>query len=352
MTSPADATGASSLPTHLIIVCCHAIYLGSSGGLPGSGAGSESDVVTRARASRDEKNWLIEPFQQGETDTYIAHVEAGVRALAQDPNALLVFSGGATKRDRTDKTEGDGYFDVAVEHDFFNVDTTATTTGIDTATADATQSSLRLRDRIFVDRYATDSYQNILSSLVQWPIFVEGFKSKTSSSSSSTEKSKSALPGGGGETRPNDIGAVSWPSKLTIVSHDFKRSRFLDLHLPAIQWPSSSVEYVGIDPPFDEVRMLEIQEGDRVRGYGAWRDDLYASGHLLSSKRVKRGWDPDVFRRDVLDRFSHGTTSPPPPPSSSDNNDDGDTRSALEKVVFWNQTTTGRVLTGEDVPWS
>jgi hypothetical protein len=36
---------------------------------------------------------LIEPFQRGETPTFTAHVQAGLRALADDPYGLLVFSG-------------------------------------------------------------------------------------------------------------------------------------------------------------------------------------------------------------------------------------------------------------------
>lgn len=76
-------------PTHLIIVCCHAIYLGPD--------------------CSDESNWLIEPFQSGETGTFTAHIEAGVRELARDNDALLVFSGGATKREKTDITEGESY---------------------------------------------------------------------------------------------------------------------------------------------------------------------------------------------------------------------------------------------------
>ena len=90
-------------PTHLIIVCCHAIYLPSQPG-----------------GCTDEANWLIEQFQTGETETYIRHVEAGVRELARDPdNAILVFSGGATKPSRTERGEAEGYlvsfFSVVVE---------------------------------------------------------------------------------------------------------------------------------------------------------------------------------------------------------------------------------------------
>lgn len=36
---------------------------------------------------------LIEGFQRGETPTFIAHIRAGLEILAQDPDALLIFSG-------------------------------------------------------------------------------------------------------------------------------------------------------------------------------------------------------------------------------------------------------------------
>lgn len=36
---------------------------------------------------------LIEPFQKGETPTFIEHVKAGLDALVQRPDSLLVFSG-------------------------------------------------------------------------------------------------------------------------------------------------------------------------------------------------------------------------------------------------------------------
>ncbi|KAK7900366.1 hypothetical protein LTR67_004112 [Exophiala xenobiotica] len=89
ITSSTSAS-ASTSPNHLIIVCCHAIYTGGS--------------------AEDESNWLLEPFQRGETATYLAHIEAGVRELSRDKeHAILVFSGGATKRDRTDRSEGEGY---------------------------------------------------------------------------------------------------------------------------------------------------------------------------------------------------------------------------------------------------
>lgn len=96
-----------------------------------------------------------------------------------------------------------------------------------------------------------------------------------------------------------------FPIRLTMVSHGFKRARFQDLHLPAMQYPLDHVTYLGIDPPFDAVRIAEIEEGDRLRGFGAWEQDLYGVGEVLKSKREKRGWDEPSFRKEVLEQYEH-----------------------------------------------
>ncbi|KAJ9496788.1 hypothetical protein H2202_007862 [Exophiala xenobiotica] len=305
MSSITSSTSASTSPNHLIIVCCHAIYTGGS--------------------AEDESNWLIEPFQRGETATYIAHIEAGVRELSRDKeHAILVFSGGATKRDRTDRSEGEGYLAVATEKNLFNLDTTPPS----------------LRQRIFVDRYATDSYQNILLSLVQWPLFVRRLELISSDSTSTSSKlplpSEQSTCGGGGGEMP----MPAWPTKLTIVSHEFKRARFLELHLPAIAWNREETVFVGIDPPFDKTRMAEIEEGDRLRGYGAWKGDLYGVGEGPRGKRAKRGWDGDAFRREVLERLGGVGVSL-------------SVREELERVVFWGGGGEGRLLMERvNVPWA
>ncbi|ETI29365.1 hypothetical protein G647_01818 [Cladophialophora carrionii CBS 160.54] len=280
-------------PTHLIIVCCHAIYVGGEGGCA------------------DEANWLIEPFQTGETETYIRHIEAGVKELARNQDtAILVFSGGATKRDRTVRSEGEGYLAVALEKNLFNLDT-----DIDT---DTSPSPSTLRSRIFVDRYATDSYQNVLLPLIQFPLFAQELQSRLrgeavsgsydNHDSHSQARTMPAIDEDGHAAMdPNSDAKLSiptWPAKLTVISHAFKRRRFLNLHVPAARFPGTQTTYIGIDPPFEPGRMAEIEEGDRLRGYGVWEGDLYGLGALLSGKREKRGWDEGVFRAEVVGRFA------------------------------------------------
>jgi hypothetical protein len=138
--------------------------------------------------------------------------------------------------------------------------------------------------RILVDRFATDSYQNILLSLIQFPLFVQKLLDSTETAMAPT----------------------LFPKKITIVSHDFKRARFLDLHLPALQWQGETT-FIGINPPFEPVKMAEIEQGDRLRGYGAWEKDIYGVGAALAKKRIVRGWNEEEFRSQVLARLPTGT---------------------------------------------
>lgn len=164
---------------------------------------------------------------------------------------------------------------------------------------------------MFVDRFATDSYQNILCSLIQSPLF----------SRKLLQDADAALED-----------QIMFPTKLTIVSHEFKRSRFLDLHLPAMHW-TGETNFIGINPPFDAVKMAEIETGDRLRGYGAWERDLYGAGELLANKRIGRGWIEEEFHRKVLKSYPFNL------------------RKELEGLLYWNGGEDLNTLWAGNVPW-
>ena len=130
-----------------------------------------------------------------------------------------------------------------------------------------------LASRIFTECYATDSFQNILFPLLLFPTFANSFATPKSSTGSIQQGSDHLI-------------------HLTIISHAFKRHRFMDLHLPALYFPTSPVrfKYIGIDSPMDEAKRAEAEAGELSRGVKAWEQDPYGVGKVLAEKRRARGW--------------------------------------------------------------
>ena len=280
----------------LIVVCCHAIWIGE----PPSDAFGLENV---------EDGWLIEPFQHGETSTFIKHIQAGLDVLRSKENAILVFSGGPTKPTRTKLTEAGTYRHFVAQnepHDF-----------------------PKNSDRIFTEDFATDSFQNILFSLLGYPRFVHECYNHRSS----------LLP----HAATVQFEVPLSPRQLIVIGHEFKKARFEELHLPALRYPTdpSRFMYIGIDPPFEEQKMQEIKDGDAKRGYGVWKDDLYGTGPVLAQKRVARGWTQErmksltrLWKEELVDPEANGR----------------ETREQFEKIVAFVAGTETHFP--DRAPWS
>jgi len=110
-----------------------------------------------------------------------------------------------------------------------------------------------------------------------------------------------------------------WPENITIVSHEFKRRRFLDLHVEVARWPRNRVVFVGIDPEYmimgsenwDQGRAEEVLKGEKERGFAAWEKDLLGTGSELRGKRARRNyWKvPQVWFESDEDRLKSAIRS-------------------------------------------
>lgn len=122
--------------------------------------------------------------------------------------------------------------------------------------------------RIYLEERAMDSFQNVLFS---FSAFYEAF--------------------GGGDGNGEKLDHV------TVVSHEFKRERFMELHLKAVGWGAGEkwTSFVGVDPEYmveegeeSKIRAEEVRRGERERGAEPWRRDERGVGEVLRRKREAR----------------------------------------------------------------
>lgn len=85
----------------------------------------------------------------------------------------------------------------------------------------------------------------------------------------------------------------TWPARLTLVSHAFKRPR-LAAHCAAVGFPAERTAFVGVDPPGMDGG--EGGKAEAVAGVGAalgqWAEDPHGVGEVLAGKREGRNpWE-------------------------------------------------------------
>lgn len=183
----------------------------------------------------DDSEWILEPYQKGEGKVFAQHVRSGLDLLSQDDSSLLVFSGGQTRNGAGPSSEAQSYYSLSMQ----------------------INSDEGLAARRTTEEFARDSLENVLFSVAR-------FYEVTS----------------------------RYPQKITVVSFDFKRDRFLNLHRKAIKFPEHKFHFVGIDPEggvSDATR-----EAERKNAIIPFTEDPYAcSNPLLVKKRMER----NPFRR-------------------------------------------------------
>lgn len=212
-------------PIHLIIVCCHAIYIGG----PTNG--------------HSEKEWLIASFQKDETPTFIQHIQAGLYLLSSSFTSILIISGSKT-RPEVDKSEAQSYLDLCVSNSFWNITTPE-----------------EAKERILLEEQALDSFANVLFSLLKFWRKTGHFPEKMTIVSHGFKEDR---------FMELHIPAIRFPKdKVVFFGID--------------------PEYMKVgNGAFDEERAGEVRRGSREKGFGEWERDPLGVGSVLSGKREGR----------------------------------------------------------------
>ena len=190
-----------------------------------------------------DSSWYLLDYQRRADvpSALVKHIEEGVRITARDPKSVLVFSGGQTRRDAGPRSEGQSYWHVAEHFDWWGTGAGA---------------------RATTEEYARDSLENVLFAACRFQEVVGRY-----------------------------------PKRVTVVSYDFKRRRFVELLGPALHLP---LEFVGVAPG----GRFDAQSAARgeAKAAEAFERDPYGCEGELASKRTAR----NPFRR----REGYGASCP------------------------------------------
>ncbi|GJP47492.1 hypothetical protein CLOM_g6679 [Closterium sp. NIES-68] len=97
-----------------------------------------------------DPSWHLEPYQlnSGAASSFVEHIRLGVTAAAEDSRALLLFSGGETRRDAGPRSEAQSYWNAAEKLSWFG--------------------HTEVRGRALTEEYARDSFENLLFSICRF----------------------------------------------------------------------------------------------------------------------------------------------------------------------------------------
>lgn len=89
---------------NLVMVAGHSVYVSSS-----------------CEKVEKEDSWVLESYQKhpGQAATFISHIKEGIEIAAMDDAALLLFSGGETRKNAGPRSEAQSYWAVAESKGWF-----------------------------------------------------------------------------------------------------------------------------------------------------------------------------------------------------------------------------------------
>jgi hypothetical protein len=111
---------------NLVIVACHGIAKRSAHRAQVTIQNHNLLDLSASSAAALDEDWHLLPYQQnsGVGLGILLHIEAGIAAAELDPHALLLFSGGQTRRDAgPGLSEAASYYTMAEELNFFESET-------------------------------------------------------------------------------------------------------------------------------------------------------------------------------------------------------------------------------------
>lgn len=220
-----NEVGAYPFPNlrNLVMVAGHSIYTSESCG-----------KIDR------EDSWFLEPYQKhpGQAATFLTHIKEGVEIAGKDEGALLLFSGGETRKDAGPRSEAQSYWAIAESKGWFGKDES-------------------VRSRSLTEEHARDSFENLLFSVCR-------FRELTG----------------------------TYPQNITVVSYDFKEERFAQLHRSALGFPEGRFFFSGT-PATPTAREAAVKGEASVRYQ--FQEDPYGCLGSLHVKRLKR----DPFHRTI-----------------------------------------------------
>ena len=211
----------SSRCRNLIVVAGHAPFR------------AEVEIVPEHPEKDDA--WVLQPFQRGEPPLYIEHIRHGVSLLAADPAALLIFSGGYTRKEAGLRwSEAETYAAIARHFKWW--------------TANENASRQDVAPRVATEDFSRDSFENLLFSVCRFQQAVG-----------------------------------QYPQTVTVVSWTFKQARF-DLHRASIRFPPARFRFQGSNQP---ITLETALHGEAVT-FREFVENKYGSSGKLVQKRASR----------------------------------------------------------------